>query len=206
MANQNSDGAAGKTHSEVELQEHVRKATATTQAENATLKTRITELGKSHDQQSDTLTKVNAELATLRTAGRLSEDAEGFARYEADTRASLAEERRRLDRDYRVISVAGLVREFPTLTEAELTGFSTPYEMEIYALRNHARATDTPPPADSAKPLEDAPKGSDEPKVPQPDRGGAGGAAGNQTTSLRGQDKINAGLANMPDPLGVLPK
>ena len=202
MQNPNDAGAAAKSYTEAELQEHIRKATSTVQAENATLSRRLTEIGANFDAASDSLLKVNSELETLRTAGKLSEDAEGFARYEADARATIAAERRRLDTDFRIITVARLRSEFPSLTEAELTGMNTPTEMEIYALRNHSKAA-APPPADGLAADPGAPL---VPPTPQLDRGGAGNGGGAESSSLRGAAKIEAGLRNMHDPLGVLPK
>ena len=203
MTMQNPTGAS-KAYTEVELQEHIRKATATVQAENSALNRRLSEIGTSYDDATNTLSKVNAELDTLRKTSKLSEDAEGFVRYETETRARFAEERRQLDSDARNLKVSGLMREFPTLSEAELTGLKTPTEMEIYALRNHQKV-DIPVPAiaDASPP---APEFETEAVKPQLDRGGAGPATGAQSTGLRGTDKIAAGLANMHDPLGVFPK
>ena len=207
------EGDLPKTYTAAELTEHVRAATSKVQQENTLLAKRLETLTAEVGTRGDTEARLKTELDTVRKAASLSDDAEGFVKFATDARAAIESERRQLSLDGRTLRAEKLIGEFPGLTQAELSGMASPEEMEIYALRNHARATPGEPQIAGTLPFADvtAPAANAAPPAPvaeapkpQPDRGGGGSATGAAPGNLRGQAKVEAGLANMRDPFGVM--
>lgn len=194
------------------VQKAVSGATATTQRELTAVQARVISLTQERDSAVTTSNGLKSENEHLKTIeGMLGDDVKK-AGYWAGVESTAQARTTQLNADARTMTIGNLLGEFDGVSRAELEAQPTPYEMEIYALRNgtkkgvaaapETKPGETPPGGTSPGGEKGAlgPDGKPLELTPQPDRGpGSSPAGGGVPPGEHGIDKIARGLAERGD-------